>query len=96
MQTPLPPTLKKSRYGFLVQTVEKRSEMNEKWNQKFPDFVFLAIIDFVHTFQLFLTDNCATAEAVAAPKTKRDRVAELHYITRGAARNVEDPNFKVS
>ena len=37
----------------------------------------------------------ATAEAVAAPKTKRDRVAELHYITRGA-QNVKDPNFEVS
>ena len=37
----------------------------------------------------------ATAEAVAAPKTKRDRVAELHYITRGA-RNVKDRNFEVS
>ena len=37
----------------------------------------------------------ATVEAVAAPKTKRDRVAELHYITR-CARNVKDPNFEVS
>ena len=37
----------------------------------------------------------ATVEAVAAPKTKRDRVAELHYITRGA-RNLKDPNFEVS
>ena len=37
----------------------------------------------------------ATAEAVAAPKTKRDRVAELHYITRGA-RNVKNANFEVS
>ena len=36
-----------------------------------------------------------TAEEVAAPKTKRDRLAELHYITRGAL-NVEDPNFEVS
>ena len=35
------------------------------------------------------------AEAVAAQKTKRDSVAELHYITRGA-RNVKDPNFEVS
>ena len=26
----------------------------------------------------------ATAEAVAALKNKRDRVAEFHYITRGA------------
>ena len=34
----------------------------------------------------------ATAVAVAAPITKRNRVAELHYITRGA-RNVKDPNF---
>ena len=39
--------------------------------------------------------NRATAEAVAAPKTKRDRVAELHYITCGA-RNVKGPNFEVS
>ena len=39
--------------------------------------------------------NRATAEAVAAPKSKRDRVAELHHITRGA-RNVKDPNFEVS
>ena len=37
----------------------------------------------------------ATAEAVAAPKTKRDRVAELHYITR-SAQNVKDLNFEVS
>ena len=37
----------------------------------------------------------ATAEAVAAPKTKRDRVVELHYIARGA-RNVKDRNFEVS
>ena len=37
----------------------------------------------------------ATAAAVAAPKTKRDRVTELHYITRGA-QNVKDPNFEVS
>ena len=37
----------------------------------------------------------ATAEAVDAPKTKRDRAAELHYIARGA-RNVKDPNFEVS
>ena len=37
----------------------------------------------------------ATAEAIAASKTKRDRVAELHYITRGA-RNVKDANFEAS
>ena len=37
----------------------------------------------------------ATAETVDAPKTKRDRVAELHYITRGA-QNVEDVNFEAS
>ena len=41
------------------------------------------------------TSYRATAEAVAAPKTKRDRLAELHYIRRGA-QNVKDPNFEVS
>ena len=42
-----------------------------------------------------MSNNHATAEAVAAPKTKRDRVAQLHYITRGA-QNVKDANFEVS
>ena len=37
----------------------------------------------------------ATVEAVVDPKTKRDRIAELQYTTRGA-RNVKDPNFEVS
>ena len=37
----------------------------------------------------------ATAAVIADPKTKRDRVAEWHYITCGA-RNVEDANFEVS
>ena len=44
---------------------------------------------------LSVRNDRATAEAVAAPKTKRDRVAELHYITRGAG-NVEDVNFEMS
>ena len=35
-----------------------------------------------------------TAEAVAVPITKRVRVAELHYITRGA-QNVKYANFQV-
>ena len=37
----------------------------------------------------------ATAEALAAPKTKRGRVAELHYITRGT-QIVKNANFEVS
>ena len=38
---------------------------------------------------------CVTVEAVAAPITKRDRVAELYYITRGA-RNIKDATFEFS
>ena len=48
-----------------------------------------------NSYDIIIIHYRATAEAVAAPKTKRDRVAELHYITSGA-RNVEDPNFEVS
>ena len=43
--------------------------------------LYLLVCRFV--FNHF-SSNRATAEAVAAPKTKRDRVTELHYITRGA------------
>ena len=49
-------------------------------------------------FDMFFFFYRTTAEAwflAEAPKTKRDRVAELHYITRGA-QNVEDANFEVS
>ena len=46
-------------------------------------------------FRIVCDYNRVTAVAVAALITKRDRVTELHYITR-SARNVRDENFEVS
>ena len=57
--------------------------------------LYLMIYVYILCRDVLKNLNRATAEAVAAPKTKRDRVAELHYITRGA-RNVKDRNFEVS
>ena len=45
--------------------------------------------------QIPKTGKTATAEAVAAPITKRDREAEVHHITRGV-QNFKDANFIVS
>ena len=44
-----------SRFDFLLQIVEKRSETNEKRKKKYLIF-FQVMIDFVHNFQVFLTD----------------------------------------
>ena len=51
------------------------------------------VTNYTDAFTKFI--HRVTAEAVAAPITKRDRVVEFGFITRGA-QNVKDKNFKVS
>ena len=75
MQIPLSPLLKESRFGCLVQIVEKRSETNEKW--KFFFFFFLS-------YNRFCSQISSVLHILNLEKTIKWKILKLihkHFIT---------------
>ena len=70
--TPEPPpppfTPKKSYYEFLVQIIEKRFEINEQREKKFPIF-FLVMIDRVQIFQKILIAFFISKDALCSDRS---------------------------